>query len=209
MPEARIDGVYVEKMCPRGREVILGMTRDPQFGPMLMFGLGGIFVEVMKDVTFHLAPITAEEALQMLAQHAVLRAAQGRARRGRRRHRRHRRRPAAHQPAGDRLPADRGDGHQPAHRRRGRHRAGGRRRPHHLCANERSRLMNSIQATLRSQLAGRSTSDMIATPDAAVARHPARQPRLHRHRLRPAAGAGQGAGRARPRSWPTPRSSTC
>ena len=49
-------------MGTRGREVILGMTRDPQFGPMLMFGLGGIFVEVMKDVTFHLAPITAEEA---------------------------------------------------------------------------------------------------------------------------------------------------
>ena len=42
------------------------MTRDPQFGPMLMFGLGGIFVEVMKDVTFHLAPITQDEALQML-----------------------------------------------------------------------------------------------------------------------------------------------
>ena len=65
-PDARLDGAYVEKMCPRGREVILGMTRDPQFGPMLMFGLGGIFVEVMKDVTFHLAPITAEEAMQML-----------------------------------------------------------------------------------------------------------------------------------------------
>ena len=45
------------------------MTRDPQFGPMLMFGLGGIFVEVMKDVTFHLAPITAEEAMQMLDGH--------------------------------------------------------------------------------------------------------------------------------------------
>ncbi|HQH26004.1 MAG TPA: acetate--CoA ligase family protein, partial [Oligoflexia bacterium] len=58
--------VYIEKMCPRGTEVILGMTRDPQFGPMLMFGLGGIFVEVMKDVTFHLAPITEEEAMQML-----------------------------------------------------------------------------------------------------------------------------------------------
>jgi acetate---CoA ligase (ADP-forming) len=66
MPGARIEGVYVEKMCGRGREVILGMTRDPQFGPMLMFGLGGIFVEVMKDVTFHIAPITAEEAGQML-----------------------------------------------------------------------------------------------------------------------------------------------
>lgn len=66
VPDARLDGVYVEKMCRRGREVILGMTRDPQFGPMLMFGLGGIFVEVMKDVTFHIAPITADEARQML-----------------------------------------------------------------------------------------------------------------------------------------------
>lgn len=65
-PEARLEGVYLEKMCPKGREVIVGMTRDPQFGPMLMFGLGGIFVEVMKDVTFHLAPITADEALEML-----------------------------------------------------------------------------------------------------------------------------------------------
>ena len=65
-PNARIEGVYVEKMSARGREVILGMTRDPQFGPMLMFGLGGIFVEVMKDVTFHIAPITEAEARQML-----------------------------------------------------------------------------------------------------------------------------------------------
>ncbi len=65
-PNANIDGVYVERMCQKGREVILGMTRDAQFGPMLMFGLGGIFVEVMKDVTFHIAPITYDEAMQML-----------------------------------------------------------------------------------------------------------------------------------------------
>lgn len=65
-PEARIEGVFVEKMLEPGLEVIIGMSRDPQFGPMLMFGLGGIFVEVMKDVTFHLAPITQEEAIQML-----------------------------------------------------------------------------------------------------------------------------------------------
>ena len=66
VPNARIDGVYVEKMADPGLEVIIGMNRDPQFGPMLMFGLGGIFVEVMKDVTFHFAPITQEEAIQML-----------------------------------------------------------------------------------------------------------------------------------------------
>ncbi|MDD5307543.1 MAG: acetate--CoA ligase family protein [Deltaproteobacteria bacterium] len=65
-PDARIEGVYVEKMCRGGREVIIGMSRDPQFGPILMFGVGGIFVEAMKDVTFHLAPITADEAMQML-----------------------------------------------------------------------------------------------------------------------------------------------
>lgn len=66
VPGARIEGVYVEKMASKGLEVIIGMTRDPQFGPMLMFGLGGIFVEVMKDVTFHLAPISEQEAIQML-----------------------------------------------------------------------------------------------------------------------------------------------
>ncbi len=66
VPDARIEGVYVEKMVSKGLEVIIGMKRDPQFGPMLMFGLGGIFVEVMKDVTFYLAPITEQEAIQML-----------------------------------------------------------------------------------------------------------------------------------------------
>jgi len=81
-PNAYIRGAYVEKMGTRGREVILGMTRDPQFGPLLMFGLGGIFVEVMKDVTFHLAPITAEEAMQMLKgtrSYALLKGARGQA----------------------------------------------------------------------------------------------------------------------------------
>lgn len=79
-PNAHIRGGFVEKMGTRGREVILGMTRDPQFGPMLMFGLGGIFVEVMKDVTFHLAPITADEAMQMLKgtrSYALLQGARG------------------------------------------------------------------------------------------------------------------------------------
>ncbi|MCU0784352.1 MAG: acetate--CoA ligase family protein [Verrucomicrobia bacterium] len=81
-PNAFIRGAYVEKMGTRGREVILGMTRDPQFGPMLMFGLGGIFVEVMKDVTFYLAPITQDEAMQMLRgtrSYALLKGARGQA----------------------------------------------------------------------------------------------------------------------------------
>jgi acetyltransferase len=66
MPDAVIEGIYVEEMVGKGLEVIIGMNRDPQFGPMLMFGLGGIFVEVLKDVTFNLAPITETEAVQML-----------------------------------------------------------------------------------------------------------------------------------------------
>jgi acetate---CoA ligase (ADP-forming) len=66
MPEVNIKGVLVEEMITSGKEVILGMKKDPQFGPMLMFGLGGIFVEVLKDVTFSLAPITAEESRQMI-----------------------------------------------------------------------------------------------------------------------------------------------
>ena len=79
---AHVRGAFVEKMGRKGREVILGMTRDPQFGPMLMFGLGGIFVEVMKDVTFHLAPITGAEALEMLKatrSYALLQGARGQA----------------------------------------------------------------------------------------------------------------------------------
>ena len=79
-PEAAVEGVYLEKMIGRGVEVIIGMSRDPQFGPMLMFGLGGIFVEVMKDVAFHLAPVTFEEALQMLTatrSYEILRGARG------------------------------------------------------------------------------------------------------------------------------------
>lgn len=66
IPGADIRGVYIERMGTAGREIILGMSRDPLYGPVLMFGLGGIMVETMKDVAFHLAPITAEEAMQML-----------------------------------------------------------------------------------------------------------------------------------------------
>lgn len=66
IPDVKLEGVYVERMPSGGKEVIIGMSRDPHFGPMLMFGLGGIFVEVMENTAFHLAPITAEEAGQML-----------------------------------------------------------------------------------------------------------------------------------------------
>jgi acetyltransferase len=66
VPGAFIEGIYIEQMAQKGLEVIIGMSRDPQFGPMLMFGLGGIFVEVLKDVSFHLAPVTEDEAIAML-----------------------------------------------------------------------------------------------------------------------------------------------
>ncbi len=65
-PDAELRGVLIEKMVGGGKEVILGMKKDPQFGPMLMFGLGGIFVEVLKDVTFSLAPVTEEECMSMI-----------------------------------------------------------------------------------------------------------------------------------------------
>ncbi len=65
-PDARISGVLVEPMAPPGKEVILGTNRDPQFGPILMFGLGGIYVEVLQDVTFRLAPIRELAAKMMI-----------------------------------------------------------------------------------------------------------------------------------------------
>jgi len=66
MPDATIWGVQVQQMVSGGREVIIGMNRDPQFGPLLMFGLGGIYVEALKDVTFRVAPIDRREASDML-----------------------------------------------------------------------------------------------------------------------------------------------
>lgn len=68
MPDAQIWGVTVQESIPPGREVILGMSRDPQFGPLLAFGLGGIYVEVLKDVTFRIAPITSREADEMMSE---------------------------------------------------------------------------------------------------------------------------------------------
>ncbi|MDN3514479.1 MAG: acetate--CoA ligase family protein [Candidatus Brocadia sp.] len=66
MPFAEIKGVLVQQMITGGKEVILGMSRDPQFGPLLMFGLGGIYIEVLKDVTFRIAPIGLNEAEEMI-----------------------------------------------------------------------------------------------------------------------------------------------
>jgi acetyl-CoA synthetase (ADP-forming) len=67
-PDARIVGILVQEMAPSSTEVIVGMTKDPQFGPALMFGLGGIFVEVLKDVSFRVAPITERDAREMITE---------------------------------------------------------------------------------------------------------------------------------------------
>jgi len=64
-PNAKIVGILVQEMAPQSTEVIVGATKDPQFGPALMFGLGGIFVEVLKDVTFRIAPISESDAQEM------------------------------------------------------------------------------------------------------------------------------------------------
>lgn len=66
-PDANITGVIVEEMASKGKEIILGMNRDPQFGPILMFGLGGVYVEALEDVTFRLAPIRELTATLMIS----------------------------------------------------------------------------------------------------------------------------------------------
>lgn len=65
-PDARINGVFVQRMLPPGQEVIVGTVRDPQFGPLVMFGSGGVEVEGLKDVAFALAPLSREEAERMI-----------------------------------------------------------------------------------------------------------------------------------------------
>jgi acetyl-CoA synthetase (ADP-forming) len=65
VPEAKIEGILIEEMV-KGTEFIIGTTEDPQFGQMIMFGVGGIFVEVYKDVSFRLIPITNGDAFDML-----------------------------------------------------------------------------------------------------------------------------------------------
>lgn len=79
---ATLDGWLVEEMAPAGREMVIGGYRDPQFGPMLMVGLGGIFVEVLRDVAFRICPIDAADAEAMLGElkgRALLKGARGEA----------------------------------------------------------------------------------------------------------------------------------
>jgi len=61
-----LDGVLVEKLIRGSREFVIGLSRDPSFGPCVMFGLGGVFTEALKDVTFRVAPLTKEDALEMI-----------------------------------------------------------------------------------------------------------------------------------------------
>lgn len=65
-PNARIDGVAVQPMAKPGVEVIVGMSKDPTFGPVMMFGLGGVMVEVLKDVAFRIVPLTSRDANEII-----------------------------------------------------------------------------------------------------------------------------------------------
>ncbi len=81
MPHARIKGVYVQRMSGSGEEVILGVKRDPAFGPVVMFGLGGIFVEVFRDVSFRIAPLPPDvirDMMQEIRAYKLLTGARGR-----------------------------------------------------------------------------------------------------------------------------------
>lgn len=66
--DAKIVGVLVQEMAPQSTEVIVGAVKDPQFGQTVMFGLGGIFVELLKDVNFRVAPLTRQDAKEMITQ---------------------------------------------------------------------------------------------------------------------------------------------
>lgn len=76
-PSATIHGVSVQKMALPGIEVIIGMSKDPQFGPVLMFGLGGVLVEVLKDVSFRIVPVTKRDASEMIKEVKGYRLLQG------------------------------------------------------------------------------------------------------------------------------------
>ena len=67
-PDANIEGISVQGMAKQGIEVIIGMTKDPSFGPVLMFGLGGVFVEVLKDVAFRIVPLERKDASEMIGE---------------------------------------------------------------------------------------------------------------------------------------------
>jgi acyl-CoA synthetase (NDP forming) len=80
-PQALIQGVAVQPMARPGTEVVIGMTRDAQFGPVIMFGLGGVFVEILEDISLRIAPLRRQDAAAMLREikgYAVLNGYRGR-----------------------------------------------------------------------------------------------------------------------------------
>lgn len=80
-PAAAVEGVLLETMVPSGTEVIVGGITDPQFGKVIMFGLGGLFVEIYSDVAFRIVPVTSEDAIEMIEElrgYSVLKGARGR-----------------------------------------------------------------------------------------------------------------------------------
>ncbi len=87
MPDAQIWGLVVQEMLKSSKELIVGMNRDPQFGPLIMVGLGGIYVEVLKDISFRLAPVGERESMEMIKElksYWLLRGARGESPRGHR-----------------------------------------------------------------------------------------------------------------------------
>ena len=76
-PEARINGILLCKQAPKGVEVIVGMIRDPQFGPTVMFGLGVIFIEILKDVAFRVCPVERTDIEEMLTEIEGIKMLQG------------------------------------------------------------------------------------------------------------------------------------
>lgn len=77
MPEAKINGISLQQMIVDKKETIIGVNKDPQFGHMLMFGLGGIYVEILKDVSFRIAPITRTDAMEMIEEIKTLKLLKG------------------------------------------------------------------------------------------------------------------------------------
>ncbi len=76
-PKAKIDGFFIQEMLPNDREVIVGGKKDPTFGQTIAFGLGGIFVEVLEDVSFRVVPITRRDAIEMIKEIKALKILKG------------------------------------------------------------------------------------------------------------------------------------
>src|SRR5699024_6327152 len=79
-PGAELNGVLIQQMLPKGEEVICGVNNDPSFGPVIMFGLGGVFVEIFEDTAFRIAPITKQDAIDMIKEtkgYQILRGTRG------------------------------------------------------------------------------------------------------------------------------------